>query len=247
MGSMHHALAWGLVVGAMTVSGRQATGNLIIDDWEPVLHLNWWISGAGAGTIDLVAEAQSDAVWEVSGYFGDAQRVMAWSLIVDATNGLPVIMINSLIAKNYSLGDVTFSLSVDLDPGIGLDVADQLTGELNLILAGIDGTVSTPKSADYLWSLRSDGHVRGGVFAPPWSLSVESGSVEVFGGITIGLNAQPDTSYGFGWDLTLTAGEAASVHGIVAAPAPPASVLLLCGVFGGGLMGPRRRRPRQQG
>ena len=141
-------------------------------------------------------------------------------MIVDATNGVPVITIDSLIAKNYSLGDATFSLSVDLDLGLELDVANRLMGELHLTLAGIDGTVSTPKSADYLWSLRSDGQVRGGVFAPPWSLYVASGGVEVFGGIDISLDAQPAVSYGFGWDLTLTSGEAASVHGMLAAPAP---------------------------
>jgi len=246
MGSMHHALAWGLVVGAVAVMDGQATGDLIVDDWEPILHFNWSISGAGGGAIDLVAEAQSDAVWEVSGYFGDTQRVLAWSLIVDATNGLPIITIDSLIAKNYSLGDATFSLSVDLDLGLELDVADQLTGELNLILAGIDGTVSTPKSTDYLWSLRSDGQVKGGVFAAPWSLYVESGGVEVFGGIDISLNAQPAMSYGFGWDLTLTSGEAVSVHGILAAPAPSGLVVLFGGLACGVQAGRKRRRPRQR-
>jgi hypothetical protein len=246
MGSVRHALTWGLVVGAVAVTGKQAMGDLIVDDWEPVLHFNWWISGTGGGAIDLVAEAQGDAVWEVSGYFGDAQRVMAWSLIVDATNGVPVITIDSLIAKNYSPDDATFSLSVDLDLGLEIGVADQLTGEIHLILAGIDGTLSTPKSADFLWSLRSDGQVKGGVFAHPWSLYVASGGVEVFGGIDIGLNAQPAMSYGFGWDLMLTPGEAVSVHGMLAAPAPSGLPLLLGGLVCGNRAGRKRRRPRQR-
>ena len=245
MGSVRRALARSLVVGAVAATGGQATGDLVVDDWEPVLHFNWWISGAGGGAIDLVAEAQSDAVWEVSGYFGDTQRVLAWLLIVDATSGLPIITIDSLIAKNYSLGDATFSLSVDLDLGPELDVADQLTGELNLILAGIDGTVSTPKSVDYLWALRSDGQVKGGVFAAPWSLYVESGGVEVFGGIDIGLNTQPAVSYGFGWDLRLTSGEAVSVQGMLSAPAPSGLVVLFGGLACGVQAGRKRRRPRQ--
>ena len=239
MRSLRHALAWPAVVAAAWATCEQTHADLFLDEWTPTLHMQWWISDLGAGNVHVVAEPEGEAIWSVSGYFGDAMRLLAWSLIVDDTSGSPVIEVQSLIAKNYSLADVSFGFSVDLELAEAMDVADNLKGELHVILAGVDGTLSTPKTAPWMWSLRSDEQVAGGVFAPPWSMHVDSGSTSASGGIHLDLEEAPDSSFGFGWDLTLTSGEAASATGLVAVPAPATLTLLVVA----GLRGRRSRRP----
>ncbi len=239
MRSLRHALAWPAVFAAAWAICEQTHADLFLDEWTPTLHMQWWISDVGAGDVHVLAEPQGEAIWAVSGYFGDAIRLLAWSLMVDGTSGSPVIEVQSLIAKNYSLADVTFDFSVDLELAEALDVTDKLSGELHVILAGVDGTLSTPKTAPWMWSLRSDEQVAGGMFAPPWSMYVDSGSASASGGIDLDLEEAPDSSFGLGLNLTLTSGEAASATGLVAVPAPATLALLVVA----GLCGRRSRRP----
>ena len=236
-------LTWAAAAGALLGCAMHASGDLVLDEgWTPILHIDWLVSDLGSGTIEAVAEFQGDDTWFVTGHVKDVARVMAWSIIIDTGHGLPMINVQSLIAKNYSFDETTFSLAVDLQLAPEIEPTDRLAGELQLILAGIDGTVSTPKSAEYLWSLRADSTVQGGVFAPPWSMHVDSGGVSVFGGIDLELAQAPETSFGFGWDLTLTSGEAASVHGAVMVPTPAvAGAFVLAGLWT-----PRRRRPEHR-
>ena len=229
------ALALAMIATLVTCQSTQ--GGLVDTDWDPVLHFDWWISDAGGGAIDLMPQQQGEGVWRLSGYFGDTTRVMTWSLEIDLTSGHPTINVLSLVAKNYSLVDAQFHLSVDMNLDELLDPGHRLLGNLHLILAGVDGTVSTNKDDGWLWSLRADYEAAAGVFIAPWSLYVEQGGVEAFGGIDLPAGTAPTEALGFGLNLGLTSGEAVYMTGLVAVPAP-GGLLLFSVLLGGG-----RRRP----
>ncbi len=214
-----------------------ALGDVVTGQWQPTLQVEWWISGSGDGTLELIADPLDEGRWQFTGVVGDDWRVLTWDIIVDITSGSAMLDIASLIAKNYTPDDAQFSLTVDLDLTEQFTPNHHLFGDLELILAGSYGAVWVPQDEQWLWKLRADGVDKWGIFESPWQLEVEQGAVTAFGGLDMPMVTAPSTSLGFGLDLMLTAGEGAYMNGIVAVPAP--STLLFVGTI---LLAPRRRR-----
>jgi len=225
----------GLMLVICGLSTR-AAGDPVTGQWEPTLQMEWWISGAGGGTLELIADPLDDDRWQSTGAVGDNWRVLTWSIIVDMTSGSPLLDIASLITKNYTAADVQFTLTVDLDLTQQLTPDHRLLGDLEVILAGSQGAMWVPEDDLWLWRLRSDGDDKGGIFPNPWRLEVEQGAVTASGVMDLPMVAPPSTSLGFGMGLMLTAGEGAYMNGVVAVPGAPAGLLL-----GTLLLGRRRR------
>ncbi|MCH2135413.1 MAG: hypothetical protein MK101_02395 [Phycisphaerales bacterium] len=203
------------------------------EDWSPSIGMSWWIDGSGEGDAVLTTEPLDEGLWRTTGLVGDAWRVVTWSILVDITSGSPVLEVQSLIAKNYTLLDAQFEVTFDLDLSDALDnPMHRLLGELQFILAGTDGAAWIPRDDMWLWSLRADGADAGGIFEQPWMLQVESGAVSAFGGLDLPSGVAPTDSMGVGLSLMLTAGEGASMSGMVAVPAPGGVAVGLVALLG---------------
>ena len=213
------------------------SGDVVTNQWQPTLQIEWAISGSGDGTLEVIADPLDDGRWQFTSVVGDDWRVLTWNIIVDITSGSPMLDIASLIAKNYTPDDAQFSLTIDLDLTEQPTPNHHLLGDIELILAGSNGVVWVPQDDQWLWTLRADGFDKGGIFENPWQLEVEQGAVMAFGGVDLQITTAPTMSLGFGLDLMLTAGEGAYINGIVSVPAPP--TLLFVGTI---LFAPRRRR-----
>ena len=226
-------------IAVLVVCGTpmSATGDLVVGQWQPTLQVDWGISGSGEGTLELIADSFDEGRWQSIGVVGDDVRVLTWNILLDLTSGSPMLEITSLIAKNYTLDDAQFSLTIDFDLTQQLTPNHHLLGDIELILGGSDGAVWVPQDDQWLWSLRADNVDRGGIFESPWQLEVEQGAVMALGGVDLLITPTPSTSLGFGLNLMLTGGEGTYINGIIAVPAPATWLF-----FGTILFAPSRRR-----